>query len=154
MREYSDEEPINLGGGPTFSIRELAEAVRRAAGFEGLLEFDVSKPDGMPIKCLDTTRLAGMGYQPRVAFDDALAITCQWYLDHPSIPQVAHPQSGETARPEPRMSQPLGNRNFTKRVHEDIQPPLCHCLPIAGRGLSSSRKPCFGSGREVPDRRP
>ena len=94
MREYSDEEPINLGGGPTFSIRELAEAVRRAAGFEGLLEFDVSKPDGMPIKCLDTTRLAGMGYQPRVAFDDALAITCQWYLDHPSIPQVAHPQSG------------------------------------------------------------
>jgi GDP-L-fucose synthase len=81
MREYSDEEPLNLGGGPVLSIGELAQAVRRVVGFAGRLEFDASKPDGMPMKALETSRLQRMGWQPQVAFDDALAATYQWYLD-------------------------------------------------------------------------
>ena len=81
MLDYSDEEPINLGGGPVLSIRELAEAIRRVVGFPGRLEFDPSKPDGAPMKGLETSRLRGMGWRPQVAFDDALRVTYQWFLD-------------------------------------------------------------------------
>ncbi len=82
MLDYSDDEPINLGGGPVLSIRELAEAVRRVVGFPGRLEFDPSKPDGMPMKGLETSKLQDMGWRPQVAFDDALRVTYQWFLDH------------------------------------------------------------------------
>ena len=36
----------------------------------------------MPLKGLESTRLAGLGWRPQVGFDDALRITYQWYLDH------------------------------------------------------------------------
>ncbi len=81
MLHYSDEAPINLGGGPVLSIRELAEATGRVAGFTGRLEFDPSKPDGMPMKGLESSALEGLGWRPRVAFHEALAVTYEWYLD-------------------------------------------------------------------------
>ena len=82
MLGYSEDEPINLGGGPVLSIGELAEIVRRVVGFAGRLEFDPSKPDGMPMKGLESSRLESLGWRPQVGFADALSITYQWYLDH------------------------------------------------------------------------
>jgi len=82
MLHYSHEEPINLGGGPVLSIGELAGIIRRVVGFKGRLEFDPSKPDGMPMKALESSRLEGLGWRPQVDFDDALRITYQSYLDH------------------------------------------------------------------------
>src|ERR1051325_7354410 len=49
--------PINIGSGTDLSIRELAEAVVDTVGFTGRLVFDASKPDGMPRKLLDSTRI-------------------------------------------------------------------------------------------------
>ena len=82
MLDYSHEEPINLGGGPVLSVGELAEIIRRVVGFAGRLEFDPSKPDGMPMKGLESSRLERLGWRPQVGFEDALGITYQWYLDH------------------------------------------------------------------------
>jgi GDP-L-fucose synthase len=82
MLNYCHEEPINLGGGLALSIGELARIIRRVVGFTGRLEFDPSKPDGMPMKGLESSRLEGLGWRPRVGFEDALSITYQWYLDH------------------------------------------------------------------------
>lgn len=73
---------MNLGGGRDMSIRELAEAIRGVVGFTGTLRFDTSKPDGMPFKALDSTALLGLGWQPRVSFDEALRRTYQWFLQH------------------------------------------------------------------------
>lgn len=80
MRRYSSPEPINLGGGRDTSIAELAETIRRVVGFPGRLEFDRSKPDGMPLKALDATKLLALGWRPKVTFEDALAATYQAYL--------------------------------------------------------------------------
>ena len=82
MREYSDDEPINLGGGLVLSIRQLAETIGRVVGFEGSLEFDPSQPDGMPKKGLDGSKLLSMGWRPQVQLEDALRITYRWYLDN------------------------------------------------------------------------
>lgn len=80
MREYDDPQtPINLGCGQELSIRETAELIREVVGFRGELEFDVSKPDGMPRKSLDSTPLIRMGWQPQTSLLVALEKTYAAY---------------------------------------------------------------------------
>jgi GDP-L-fucose synthase len=80
MQRYSGEGPLNLGGGRDTSIAELAEAVKAAVGYEGTLRFDTSKPDGMPLKALDNSELAALGWKPSTPFLDALQLTYRWFL--------------------------------------------------------------------------
>ncbi len=67
-----DGAPLNIGSGQDLSIRELAEAVCETVGFTGRLVFDASKPDGMPRKLLDSSRLLAMGWSPTVMLRDGL----------------------------------------------------------------------------------
>lgn len=81
MRHYRDAgTPLNLGGGEDLSIRETAEAVRSVVGYAGELRFDASRPDGMPLKSLDSRPLRELGWRPRTPFRKALAETYQAYL--------------------------------------------------------------------------
>ena len=57
---------VNIGTGTDVTIRELAEAVMQAVGYEGRIVFDASKPDGTPRKLLDVSRLAALGWRARV----------------------------------------------------------------------------------------
>ncbi|MBM4048356.1 MAG: GDP-L-fucose synthase [Planctomycetes bacterium] len=80
MRHYDGPEPLNLGGGSNLSIKELAETIQAVVGFAGELRFDTSKPDGMPLKGLDSSRLLALGWRPQTPFRDALEATYQWFL--------------------------------------------------------------------------
>lgn len=72
--------PINLGSGQERTVREIAEAVARAVGYQGVLRWDASKPDGMPRKVLDTTRARErLDWSARVSLDDGLRETVEWY---------------------------------------------------------------------------
>ena len=64
--------PINIGSGSDLSIRELAEAVVETVGFRGRVVFDASKPDGMPRKLLDSTRIRTLGWRPTVDLREGL----------------------------------------------------------------------------------
>ena len=55
--------PINIGSRQEVSIRELAEAVREVVGYSGELNFDRSKPDGMLLKKVNTSKLDQLGWQ-------------------------------------------------------------------------------------------
>ncbi|MBI3611413.1 MAG: GDP-L-fucose synthase [Nitrospirae bacterium] len=80
MREYEDPQPINLGGGSDLSIKELAEQIREVVGFPGELRFDTSKPDGMPLKSLDSGPLRAMGWRAKTPFRPALSATYEGFL--------------------------------------------------------------------------
>lgn len=80
MNRYDQPEHINAGGGKDLSIRELAMHIKEVVGYPGELSFDASKPDGMPIKLLDSSRLLDMGWQPKTDFSAALTITYHWFL--------------------------------------------------------------------------
>ena len=82
MRNYDREELINVGWGTDLSILELTQRVMAIVGFEGAIEFDTSKPDGTPRKLLDTTRLSQLGWQPRIALEDGLRSTYEWFCRH------------------------------------------------------------------------
>lgn len=80
MRTYDEEPLVNIGCGSDVTIRELAELVARVVGYEGRLAFDTSKPDGAPRKLLDVSRLAGLGWKPRISLEDGLESTYRWFV--------------------------------------------------------------------------
>lgn len=81
MLHYDDPGIINVGVGADVSIRELAQLICRVTGFEGRLEFDASKPDGMPQKLLDISRLSGLGWRARIGLEEGIANTYRWYVE-------------------------------------------------------------------------
>jgi GDP-L-fucose synthase len=81
VAERDVDGPINMGSGVGTSIRTLAEVVRTAVGFEGPLRFDTTRPDGAPRKVLDSSRMAAIGWRPRVELPEGVAATVRWYLN-------------------------------------------------------------------------
>jgi len=79
LDNYSDAEPINIAGGTEVSIRDLNEKIAALTGYTGTVEWDTEKPDGMPRKLLDGTRLAALGWQPKINFGDGLKMAYEDY---------------------------------------------------------------------------
>jgi len=81
MQGHSWDGPLNIGSGVAVSIAELAVMLQEISGFSGRLDYDTSKPDGMPVKVLDSSRLAQLGWSPKVDFAEGLRRTYDWYLN-------------------------------------------------------------------------
>lgn len=78
--KLEDSEPVNLGAGREISVRDLAETIARLTGFEGRLDWDPSKPDGQPRRCLDTSRARErFGFVAGTVLEEGLARTIEWY---------------------------------------------------------------------------
>jgi GDP-L-fucose synthase len=91
MREYDDTQtPINLGCGEDLSIRETAEKIRDVVGYRGELVFDSTKPDGMPLKSLDSTQLIQLGWRSRTSIVAALNKTYDAYLQRECTQEPVH----------------------------------------------------------------
>ncbi len=82
MDRYDEAQHINVGTGEDLSIRELAETVRDVVYPAAVLRFDSSKPDGMPRKLLDVSNLHALGWRHRIALQDGVPSTYQWFLEH------------------------------------------------------------------------
>ena len=72
---------INVGTGKELTIRELAELVVKAVGFEGTVEFDASKPDGTMRKLIDVSKLHSLGWTHKVEIEDGVQKLFEWYKD-------------------------------------------------------------------------
>ncbi|MBU3547844.1 GDP-L-fucose synthase [Polynucleobacter sp. P1-05-14] len=65
---------INVGYGSDLTIKDLAYAVAKATGFQGMINFDPSKPDGPPRKWMDSSLLNRLGWVPQVPLAQGLEI--------------------------------------------------------------------------------
>ena len=81
MDGYSAPGHVNVGTGVDLTIRELAETVRDLVHPGADLAFDASKPDGMPRKVLDVSKLAGLGWTARTSLTDGLVSTYAWFVE-------------------------------------------------------------------------
>lgn len=89
LEQYSSAEPVNIGSGEDLPIRDLAALVAKTIGFRGRLEFDASRPDGAPRKLLDVSRLAALGWRPRIPLTAGLADTYRAFLARRLAPLAA-----------------------------------------------------------------
>ena len=82
MQHYNESAPVNVGWGEDLTIRELATLLSRIVGYEGRFEFDAARPDGTPRKVLDVSRLAALGWRPRIDLETGITRTYAWYCEN------------------------------------------------------------------------
>lgn len=73
---------INIGLGEDITIKKLALLIAGVVGFNGELEFDLSKPDGAPRKLLDVSRLSDLGWKAKTPLDQGIGETYQWFIQN------------------------------------------------------------------------
>jgi GDP-L-fucose synthase len=74
---------INIGCGEDVTIRELAELIKEATGYQGAIVLDSSKPDGTPRKLMDVSRIKALGWRPRISLREGLRDAYADFLNHP-----------------------------------------------------------------------
>jgi len=79
-------EPINLGGGGEIAMRDLANMVADACGFDGRIEWDDTKPDGQPRRAVDAAWAASLlGWTPSVCLEQGIRQTVAWWREQCSV---------------------------------------------------------------------
>jgi GDP-L-fucose synthase len=86
MKNYSSEMPLNLGSGCELTILELAQSIARVVGWQGAFTFDRSKPDGMPRKVMDVSRLTNLGWTASTDFETGMREAYRWYVANVAQP--------------------------------------------------------------------
>jgi GDP-L-fucose synthase len=71
---------INVGFGSDVTIKRLAEMIGEVVGYQGVISFDSTKPDGTPKKLMNSDRLKGMGWQATVQLRDGLHMAYESFL--------------------------------------------------------------------------
>jgi GDP-L-fucose synthase len=71
---------INVGVGKDISISELAETIGHIVGYNGKINYDVSKPDGPPRKLIDSSLINDLGWFPKIKLVKGLEDTYKDFL--------------------------------------------------------------------------
>ena len=81
--KYNKPDPLNLGSGVEISIKNLVHKIAKYTGFNGKIEWDTTKPNGQPRRCLDVSKVyKEFGFKAKTNFDDGLNKTIQWYYEN------------------------------------------------------------------------
>lgn len=75
---------INVGFGSDLTIKELAEMIKSAVGYQGQINFDTTKLDGTPKKLMSSDRLRNMGWEPKISLDDGLRVAYKDFIQEVS----------------------------------------------------------------------
>ena len=79
MNKYDDLEIINVGIGKDITIKELANIIKKVVSYEGKIIWDTTKPDGMPRKLLDISKISVLGWQYEIKLEDGIKATYDWF---------------------------------------------------------------------------
>ena len=77
---YDASDPVNLGSGEEYAIKDLVAVLAAACGFEGEIRWDPSQPNGQPRRKLDVEKAKQLfGFTAATAFAEGLRQTVEWY---------------------------------------------------------------------------
>lgn len=80
-----DLSHINVGSGEDIQISNLAALIAGIVGYEGNVEYDPTKPDGMMKKLMDSSRMSILGWKPTTSLKDGIEETYKWYLANEAV---------------------------------------------------------------------
>ncbi len=85
MQHYDGRDFLNVGTGEDLPIKDLAELVRQAVGWQGQIVWDTTKPNGTPRKLMDVSRLQALGWRPRISLAEGVRRTvAEFVAEYPS----------------------------------------------------------------------
>jgi GDP-L-fucose synthase len=76
---------INIGSGEDITIQELAICIKKVVGYQGAIEFDISKPDGTKRKLMDNSLAAKLGWSPKIDLESGLRLTYQDFISNQEL---------------------------------------------------------------------
>lgn len=79
LEHFDGPDQVNVGTGVDVTIKDLAAMVARAVGYEGEIDWDLTKPDGTPRKLLDVTKLSASGWTASIGLEEGIHETVAWY---------------------------------------------------------------------------
>ena len=82
MLNYDESGHVNVGTGIEYSILEYAQMVKTTVGFEGEIAHDLCKPDGMPRKQLDVSKINQLGWKASTGIEDGLKMVYEWFSEN------------------------------------------------------------------------
>ena len=85
METYDNPSIVNIGTGKDLTIKELAEMVRKTVGYTGEINWDITKPDGMPQKLLDVSKVHTLGWRHGIELGQGLAGTYDWFVKNATL---------------------------------------------------------------------
>ncbi|WDZ99911.1 GDP-L-fucose synthase [Mucilaginibacter sp. SJ] len=82
MQNYNEPGLVNIGTGEDISIKDLAALVKKTVGYEGEINFDITKPDGTPRKLMDVSKLHNQGWRHKIELEEGVGLAYQDFLKH------------------------------------------------------------------------
>lgn len=82
MNKYDSPIPVNVSSGVEYPIKDVAQMVSDAVGFEGEVIWNTSLPNGTLRKRLDLTRIHSIGWSPQTDLDDGIRMALEFYREH------------------------------------------------------------------------
>lgn len=79
LEKEDAQGPYNIASGRMVSIRELAEQLKAETGYRGKIVFDSTKPEANEYALMNADRLRALGWEPKVAFEDGVKMSCDYY---------------------------------------------------------------------------
>lgn len=83
LQNYNSTDPVNLASGSEISIKDLVMLLQKVIGYKGEIVWDLTKPEGQPRRCLDTSLAKSLfGFSATTSLSEGIAKTVNWYLKH------------------------------------------------------------------------
>lgn len=82
MENYNSNEPINIGVGVDYSIKEIADAVAGVVGFKGIVEYEKGAKTGITRKILDSSKINNLGWHSKSSLEEGLRNTYNWFVEN------------------------------------------------------------------------
>lgn len=89
MQHYNAGGLVNVGTGEDLTIKELALTIKNIIGFNGVLKFNTSKPDGTPRKLMDVSKLNKLGWKHTTNLAEGLALAYADYTTGLDLKKIA-----------------------------------------------------------------
>ena len=80
LQEHNEPGPVNIGTQQPVQLCALADAIAEVVGYTGTIFWDTTKPDGTPHRGLDSSKIFGLGWAPKVGLQEGLAIAYKDFL--------------------------------------------------------------------------
>jgi GDP-L-fucose synthase len=77
----NNSEHINLGSGYEVSISKLSKIISKIIEYKGKIVFDKTKPNGTKRKLLDSSRIAKMGWKPKIRIKQGIEQSYKDFLN-------------------------------------------------------------------------
>lgn len=82
LENYDSDRLLNIGTGDDIAIGDLAKLIGGIVGYEGRVEFDTTKPDGVARRILDSSTLRNLGWAPKTGLEEGLRRTYAWFVEN------------------------------------------------------------------------